>query len=282
MALDLRKIFYGRVDEYIDNMTEYKFQGKFIKTREIVIDPQDKHRLCIKLGEDTDFHTNFGYTNLRFEIDFKKCVRIQLEFGGSRVDSIYPSINPNLKTFALLDKNIIPALSKCKYQILLELVHDYDFVLEECVKILYDVVEITNPIEANSMAEFFFNQTLFTGSELVTSGIKYGKFCVGFNHPITKINVFSNSLLTDTHLILETENKTDQNIKLDLDFVGEKNNIFEYAYNFSSSVNFTQVPRAYLWVEVVKPDVDATIDIFGTAINIMTVGHDKVGVRFSK
>ena len=283
MCEELQKIFSGRQDELfrkcahirnswstrrtISKMCPYSFIGTFVETRKIFLKGKKKERITISTLEDLE--RNYGYTNLRFNGDYNNIVSIELDLGGYGFDKIYPQILQNLSTFPILANNsILPAL---RY-------HSYDIVVDsgDELEIIYDVVQITNPVKNDQMGEILYKFTQFTGLELIPTQL--AKIKIGFYNPTEKITVVSDQPLFNIFLHLDGHS-------LSLSLVSSKTQClaipYTYEYKFDPPVNFSTVETSMITFENPNAsEVATSVAIFGESLNIARVQSDMIGMMF--
>ena len=137
----------------------------------------------------------YGYTNLRLMGDFDKIKKVELFLGGFTIDSIYPSINDEHRSFSILDKQILPGTLYHEYRLFIDL----DKFTTLTVTI--DVYKLINPILDNISCEFVFCQNQYNGEGYQET--KINTINTYFSFPMKKITIFSLYPLTDLKILLD-------------------------------------------------------------------------------
>ena len=277
MSIDqLHTILSGKQDTHISQMSTYLFTGTLVETRKILLKGNSTNyvKSAVTFSNHEDAHRNYGYTNLRFNGDPLTIKEIELDFTGYRFDRIYPQIIKKLSTFPILDNNILPSLLESDYKILAQHLGD--------LEIVFDVMEITNPVTDTELCEILYSFTQYTGLETVVNLEKLNKIRLPFNHPTTKITVISNHPIFDVTLDLDLNTEL-----LTLSPVDGSNLVYEY--RFDKSINFSKIdmPSIKFQIEDFRVNKDGCkenstdINIFAESFNIARIHGDQIVIVYS-
>lgn len=262
--LYLSNKYYGRQNESLDNFGKEKFtQPKGIFKYQLVYNFKDKVRQ-FKFP-----HINgYGFSNLRFKGDPKLIEQIKVEVGGTRFDTICPSITGDM-TFNLFNDIIL--ISTGEHHICVTADYSGEFELS------VDCIELTNYEQINDHLQFVFRSTQYVGVDNVKVDNKgIWKCRMNFNHPVYKIRVFSKEPIDKPTLIFNGED--DNKLKL------EKINDREWVYNFIKPLNFSMIDNSTLTFNN-KEDIDENeINIFANFLHIGSLmkKHGMYGLSFVK
>jgi hypothetical protein len=259
MSVDLHTFFWGRQDDYISKMSSDSFQGTYVCTRIMTLYDSPRGRNYVTFSNRDDARLNYGYTNLRFIGNPEQIESIELELGGLRADKIYPKVMHTLGTFPILNEHILPALNEHEFAI--SAIHSGD------VEMVFDVVQITNPIADGDFKEFVFKSHQSTGVETIHS-LGSNQIYMGFNHPIIKVTMFSNHPVSNVCMNLDEH-------QIKLVPIDETTN----QYIFNDSVNFSQINRAYMCFETYD---QTNCCIIAHSLHVIKINKNKIGIEFSK
>ena len=161
------------------------------------------------------------------------------------------------------------------------------------MEIVFDVMEISNPVTDTELCEILYSFTQYTGLETVVNREKMNKVKLFFNHPITKITVISNHPIFNVTLDLDLNTELLTLSPVDLGEIPSDLSRWPpnlvYEYRFDKSINFSKIDMPSIRFEIEdfrvnkegSKENETDINIFAESFNIARIQQDHIGVMYA-
>jgi hypothetical protein len=266
METDLNRLCWGKEDDHISQISSKSFKGSYVCTRRISLgqsdpaSPNRHHKVIFSNSDDVQYH--YGYTNMRFYGDHQQIESIALSLGGQTFDKIYPKIMNRLETFSILTEHILPALY----------IHQFAVIVEHSgnLDIIFDVVQITNPLTDEESAEFVYKGIQFNGAEPLRKGRTKIRLC--FNHPTIKLLALSDQPVSNIIMTIYTIDR--QLYEFKFDTIDEKT----HQCIFGKSVNLSRTDHIVIDCQ---NENQTNLYVFAESLHVAKINRDLIGMVFS-
>lgn len=115
--IEIYNKYYGREDEYINNVTSNIITGDYIDTRTYILQGSNETTSQeILLSNVNDVISGYGYSNIKLVGNLDTTDEIKLEIGGTNIDIIYPK-RLGQTVCPISDMTILPALKLHEYKL---------------------------------------------------------------------------------------------------------------------------------------------------------------------
>lgn len=205
--------------------------------------------------------TNIGFTNLKIEgnLTDTEIDMIEFEIGGTRILRSAEKYDGYV-SFTLLNDNILPAVKKHDFRLYMDLNPNKE------VKISYDIVEISNPVDK---WETIINQIQCTGSEHLITG--HNKQRLNFNHPVEKIVIKSDEPISNVFITFDGKHTIPLQ-KIDSQY---------YECIFDNTINFSKVIDAFIEFDCFKSDDTKDYYVYAHSFNVLKGMDEMIGLAYS-